>query len=47
MAFVTVRMAGFKPSQNTLWGEHEVNKAVGEFRDFLASREKGKVIKVE
>jgi hypothetical protein len=45
--FITVHMADFKPSQSTLWGEDEVNKTVGEFRDFLTKEAKGKVIKVE
>jgi hypothetical protein len=47
MDFVTVKMADFKPTQTTLWGDEEVTKTVGEFKEFLAKRGKGKVIKVE
>ena len=47
LAFVTVKITDFKPSQSTLWGEAELNSTVEEFKAFLTDRASGKVIQIE
>ncbi|HTS16662.1 MAG TPA: hypothetical protein VMP11_03735 [Verrucomicrobiae bacterium] len=45
--FVTIRLTDFKPKQNVIWNEGDLEKLDTEFRKFISTNSHGKVARIE